>query len=496
MKKLSIFLLGALAFTVTSCEDGPSEVPVQSNPQGPILEVGGVAADQNPESNLVDLKALADAGKNIALANITTDEVPEGYTLVMKAQISKTEDFSSYADLPTTIENNVVMTTPDDLENAYVSSISKSPAAKDIYVRFAPYAVNGSYELRIGGQDHFIGPFVMNVTPYPSDLKLEQNYYLVGTINDWSVADAIEFNHSDSNPYDDPVYTLVVEISQAQADAGWWWKVVPQSTKEAEKWVSAPYAQFGPAEDGDESLSGILMGTTEVDGELVEPGAGVVYEYGTFLITLDMVEGTYNIQLAVPELYVQGDAAGWSWDSPLVTSLTTTDYTNYYGFAKCSTGGYKFTSEKDWGATFNLGMGEATTPGEGWSIAGGLINGGNDNIFPSETGLYWHHVNLPALTFESMYISTLGVIGDATPEGWNASTALTPSDDCLVWEGDVEFNATGEWKIRANDAWTFSLGGDMDDLGWDNAPNMATPGAGVKHVVLDLSSHPFTVTVK
>ncbi|MCM1293923.1 MAG: hypothetical protein NC230_10175 [Bacteroides sp.] len=495
MKKLSIFLLGALAFTFTSCEDGPSEVPVQSNPQGPILEVGGVAADQNPESNIVDLKALADAGKSIALANVTVNDIPEGYTLVMKAEISKTEDFASYASVPTTMNDNVVMTTPDDLENAYVSSISKSPAAKDIYIRFAPYAVSGTAELRIGGIDHFIGPFVMNVTPYPSDLKLEQNYYLVGTACNWQIPQAIKFDHSDASPYDDPIYTLVVDITQDQADAGWWWKIIPQSTFEAGDWVSAPYAQFGTEEDGDESMSGILFASHEEDGVLKEPYAGVVYEYGTFMITLDMVEGTYNIQLAVPALYVQGDAAGWNWDSPLVTSLTSNDYVNYYGFAKCSTGGYKFTSEKSWTATFNLGMGEASTPGEGWSIAGSLINGGNDNIFPSETGLYWHHVNLPALTFESMYISTLGVIGNATPGGWDVSTALTPSEDCLVWEGDVEFTADGEWKIRANDAWTLSFGDNADDL-VENGGNMPSPGAGTKHVVLDLSSHPYTITVK
>lgn len=490
-------MLGALAFTVTSCEDGPSEVPVQSNPQGPILEVGGVAADQNPESNVVDLKALADAGKSIALANVTVNDIPEGYNLVMKAEISKTEDFASYASIPTTVSENVVWTTPTDLENAYVSSISKSPAAKDIYVRFAPYAVNDSYELRIGGMDHYIGPFVMNVTPFPSDLVLEQDYYLLGTINNWSVADAVKFTHSDASPYDDPVYTIVVDITQEQADAGWWWKVVPQSTKDAGDWVTAPYAQFGPAENGDDAMEGILMGShiDEETGELVEPGAGTVYEYGTFMITLDMVEGTYSIQLAVPALYVQGDAAGWNWDSPLVATLTSNDYTNYYGFAKCSTGGYKFTSEKDWSAAFNLGMGDALTPADGWSIAGKLVNGGNDNIFPSETGLYWHHVNLPGTEFESMYITTIGVIGTATPGGWDASTALTPSEDGLVWEGDIEFG-DGEWKIRANDAWILSLGGDMNDLGWDNAPNMTSPGAGMKHVVLDLSSLPYTVTVE
>ena len=105
-------------------------------------------------------------------------------------------------------------------------------------------------------------------------------------------------------------------------------------------------------------------------------------------------------------------------------------------------------------------------------------------------------MNLPALTFDSYYIATLGLIGDCTPGGWDAETALTPSADGLVWEADVEFGASGEFKIRANNDWTFSLGGDMNNLGWDNAPNMPTPGAGKKHVVLNLTTYPYTITIQ
>lgn len=500
MKKLSIFLLGALAFTVTSCEDGPSEVPVQSNPQEPVLEVGGVIADQNPMSATVDLKILAEAGDSIPMANVTLTNFPEGYSLKLVAQLSKSDNFSTYGELPLDTRDNIVWADPDDLENVYVTKISKSPAAKDIYVRYEAYAVKDAEELRIGGVDHYIGPFVMNVTPFPSDLVLENAYYLIGTVNGWSVPNALKMSHDGDNAYDNPVFSIVVDITEEQANEGWWWKIIPQSTVDAGDWVDADYAQYGTEEDGDESVEGILipMLIDEATGDKTsDPQAGKITDlYGTVMLTIDMIEGTYKFQLAIPELYVQGDAAGWNWDSPLVAALVTSNYADYYGAAKCSTGGYKFTSEKSWSATYNLGMGESSTPADGWTIAGALINGGNDNIFPTETGLYWHHVNITALTFESMYVSTLGVIGNATPGGWDASTALTPSEDCLVWEGDIEFAADGEWKIRANDAWIFSLGGDMNDLGWDNAPNMPSPGAGVKHVKLDLSSHPYTVTVQ
>ena len=93
-------------------------------------------------------------------------------------------------------------------------------------------------------------------------------------------------------------------------------------------------------------------------------------------------------------------------------------------------------------------------------------------------------------------VTTIGVIGDATPNGWSGSTALVATaDTMLVWEGDIEFAAAGEWKFRANNDWAVNLGGSLDNLGQDGG-NLATPGAGKKHVRLDLSTIPYTCTVK
>lgn len=500
MKKLSIFLLGALAFAATSCEDGPSEVPVQSNPQGPVLEVDGVYAEQNPLAATVDLKTLAEAGDSIPMANVTLTNFPEGYSLKLVAQLSKSDNFSTYGELPLDTRDNIVWANPDDLENVYVTKISKSPAAKDIYVRYEAYAVKDAEELRIGGVDHYIGPFVMNVTPFPSDLVLENAYYLIGTVNGWSVPNALKMSHDGDNAYDNPVFSIIVDITEDQANEGWWWKIIPQSTVEAGDWVDADYAQYGTEEDGDESLEGILipMLIDEATGEKTsDPQAGKITDlYGTVMLTIDMIEGTYSFQLAIPELYVQGDAAGWNWDSPLVAVLATDDYANYYGASVCAPGGYKFTSEKSWDAVYNLGMGDASTPAEGWTLAGTLLNGSPNNIIPESKGLYWHHVNINTLTFESIYCASIGVVGDATPGGWDASTDLTPSEDFLVWEGDVNFNATGSYKVRANNQWAFSLGGDLNNLNWNNGDNIPTPGEGVKHVKLDLSAHPYTLTVQ
>lgn len=485
MKKLSIFLLGALAFAATSCEDGPSEVPVQSNPQGPVLEVAGVVAEQSTESAAVVLKDYADAGTNIPVANVTLTDFPEGYNLKMVAQLSKDESFAKYGEMPVAVADGIASITPDDFQNAYVTTVSKSPAAKDVYVRYAVYAVKGENEvLRIGGPDHYLGAFKMNVTPFPSDFVIEQNYYLIGTACDWQMPQAIKFNHSDKDAYDDPVFTLVVNITEDQAASGWWWKIVPESTFNTGDWVSAPYAQFGPAENGSEDMEGVLMAMTKnEDGTFAEPGAGSLYEAGPYMITIDMIEGTYSFSLAIENFYTPGTSNGWNFDACQL--MYTNDYMNYFGYINV-VGEFKFTNEAGWGGAYNLGAG---------SEPGVLVKGSNDNLKVAADGLYYMTLNLPNLTYTSTLIETIGIIGDATPGGWDASTALTPSADNLVWEADVEFGATGEWKFRANNDWAINLGGALDNLVQDGG-NLPTPGAGKKHIRLDLSTHPYTVTVQ
>ncbi len=85
------------------------------------------------------------------------------------------------------------------------------------------------------------------------------------------------------------------------------------------------------------------------------------------------------------------------------------------------------------------------------------------------------------------------MIGDATPAGWDASTALT-SDDNLIWKGTIEFKG-GEFKFRCNDDWDVNLGGDMQNLTPGGA-NIASPGEGTYEVTLNLSQLPYSCTLE
>lgn len=498
MKKIAILSALAICLGLTSCDDNDI-IGIPQNAQQPVFEVKNLTMAPTAEvtGKTVELTTYNNENKVIPVVNVTAVDFPADYNLEFVMQISKDASFDRFAEVETEMQGSVITVAADDLQSAYYSAISKGPKAKDIYVRYAAYAVdpkNETNEVRIGNPDFYFAPGtegyqIINVLPFPSELVIEDHYYLLGTINDWSVANAVEFSHSDEGVYDDPVFTLKVDITPDQAASGWWWKIVPESTYVTGNWVDAPNGQIGVEVNGDESMSGSLaymQGTFNDDGtfnKTFEPGAGCVKEAGPMLFKINLEEGSYEISLAIENLYTPGGANGWS--PATADRLFTTDYTNYAGYVHVD-GEFKFTSAPNWDG-INYGFAE-----EGKLST----DGGAGNIVVAAPGLCFVQANIASLTYSiSVPVTTIGVIGDATPGGWDASTALTPSADEMIWEGDITFKG-GEFKFRSNNAWdpNPNLGGSLDELTQGGA-NIASPGEGTYHVVLDLTTYPAKATL-
>ena len=472
MKTIALLSAVALGLAFTACDD-TEIIDIPQNPAPVEFNVDDLKLTATEQlSSVLDLEALNNSYANIKVADISLVNFPSDYELNVVMQMSADDTFSKICEVPASVVDNQIVVNPDDLQGVYVANISKGPKQRTVYARFAAYAVKDQAQVRLGNPDYYWGPFSLIVKPYPSSLVIEQNYYLLGTINGWSVAQAIKLNHSDKDVYDDPVFSIKVDISAADAASGWWWKIVPESTYATGNWVDADNAAFGVAENGDEALSGMLVGRTAAE----DCGAGCLKVQGPYLLTINLEEGTYKFEMAIDNLYTPGDSNNWSQAASQM--LFTKDYANYYGYANLNSI-FKFTSAPNWdGINYgNAGEGVLST------------DGGAGNLTVAEPGLYWLHVNLAALTYEATLVKTIGLIGDATPNGWGASTALTPSADNLVWTGEVTFGA-GEFKFRANNEWTINLGGSMDDLQQDGG-NLASPGAGTYKVTLDLSTLPY-----
>lgn len=493
MKKIALYgLATAFALSFAACDnyEEPNPQP-QTNPQESILKTDAVTVETLLAEQVYDLVQLNDEQSVINIATIRTTELPDTYEFQADVYIAPSEDFNRSTLVNATVvkseEEEGVYTlyvTPDDLQSAYYNGISKGPKDKAIYVRMLLKTAIGSQIAYVGGPQNYYGVWKMTVKPFPSELVIEDAYYLLGTCDDWSVTNAIKLNHSDANPYDDPVFSVKVDITPDQAAAGWWWKIIPESTHATGDWVTATGAQYGPKENGSEEAEGSLVGmvTNEAGAVTVEPGAGCFKQAGQWLITINMEEGTYSFSSAVDYLYTPGDANGWNQTASQL--LFTSDYSVYEGYALLSPNGFKFSSAPDW---------DHTNYGDGGEEGVLSTDGGAGNLSVPAYGLYWCKVDIAALTYALTNIETIGVIGDATPGGWDNSTALT-STDMLVWTGTVHLKG-GEFKFRANNNWDVNLGGkSMQDLtpGGDNLPS---PGEGDYEITLNLGQLPYSCTL-
>lgn len=465
MKKIALLSGLVLALGFTSCDDFDfPNPPAQSNPQESILKTDEVSV-KSVMQGAYNLEELNAAGTAIEVAQIDCTTLPDNYVFESNVEISA--NGGSYYAVASTTEKTeegvyMVSVTPDDLEGVYRDNISKDPSQKQLNVRMSLATRTGNQVAYVGGIDNYYGAFDMTIIPFAPAQVIEDAYYLINSASNWDVSKALKMSNSGASPYDDPVFTVSID-----SPANYEWKVIPASSFAAGNANNA----YGVAD------------SAEMEGSLVAGGnSGVIASASMYLVTINMEELTYSVSEAVPFLYTPGDTNGWSQTASQM--LYTNDYANYYGYAYLG-GGFKFTNAPDWDHT-NYGS---------TGVAGQLSNdSGAGNLSASPTALYWCHVNTPALTYELTEITTIGLIGDATPGGWDASTALTPTDDQLTWIGDVKFNGTGEFKFRANNGWDINLGGQLQDLVQDGA-NLPTPGEGTYRVILQLGQLPYSVII-
>lgn len=472
MKKFSIMLMAALAFGFTACEDDDTNALPQSNPQEPLMTVEGVSVAPGiaVTEGATDLLATATVGEKIAVLQVVeAANLPANAELEFVMQISKNQDYSTVQEVATTVTDNVVYVDPVEWQAAHLAELGKNPKAQTTYLRFAAYVVNGTSSVRLGGPDYYIGQSSLSVTPYPAEIFVDEAYYL--EVNGEVVE---QFGHS-GDVYDNPVFVLKLDVSVDDVMNGWEWRVLAKSyvdgNTEKERTV------FAPADDFVESTEGNLV--TNVEG--VEPQAGILIQDGLMLLTVNVETLSFAFTSAVENLYTPGDANGWSQTASQM--LYTEDYVNYMGYAVLAPGGFKFTNAPDW---------DHTNYGDGGEAGVLSTDGGAGNLTVPEKGLYWCSVDIGALAYTTTQVLSIGVIGDATPGGWDADTDLT-SEDFLVWKGTLALKGSGELKFRANDGWDINLGGDVNNLSAGGA-NIPTPGEGNWEVTLDLSKLPYSCT--
>ena len=166
---------------------------------------------------------------------------------------------------------------------------------------------------------------------------------------------------------------------------------------------------------------------------------------------------TYTV--GKPVLYMAGDANGWATNDYLAGE----DGVHFTGFMYLNQNGFKFCTQPEW---------KGTNYGADFNTAADAAN----ITMTEEAGYYKVDVDLESKSYVLTPITTIGIIGSASPNGWDSDVDMTyvpynaETKALGYWEAKDITLASGEIKFRANDDWAINWGGDTNALtqGGDN----------------------------
>ena len=340
--------------------------------------------------------------------------------------------------IPGKLVGNSVQVSASELEELVCSqNKSRASVARDLKVETIL-----SLNLTSGEALAPIGETTGKFTPAPTPAIDEQGYYMLGQVNgnEWDATSPVWMNK-----ISDGVYQLKVTTT---ADKNWF-KFYAGSKFVSNDWTSINAGALGCKENGSEDAFGFIIYNGDSWGELQTP---VIPGAGTWIVTLDMNNLTYTVQK--PILYMAGDANGWKHSDV----LNSEDGVHYTGYMYLNQNGFKFCTQKNW---------------DGTNYGGAFFGESEDNIMMTqEAGFYQVDVDLSAKTY-TLTPFTIGIIGNATPTGWDGDTNMTYNPEERCWELKNVTLRDGEMKFRHTNDWSLSWGGELDNLTTQNGPNIA-----------------------
>ncbi|MGN8824517.1 Outer membrane protein SusF domain-containing protein [Segatella copri] len=436
MKKTLLYSLAAMAsLALASCAgDYDDWANPQANEQEASAAKYGVTFANGSEAE----GSMADEDGIINLVTVnSTDANVSGFTL---------QDFKvNGVAVNGTMVGNSVQVSASELEKLVCEqNKSRASVARDLKVE-TQVSINlaSGDAVSITTKGETTGKFTPTATPQLD----EKGYYMLGQVNgnEWDAKSPVWMNK-----ISDGVYQLKVTTT---ADKNWF-KFYAGSNFVSEDWDSINKGALGCKENGSEEAFGYILYNGDSWGELQTP---VIPGAGTWIVTLDMNNLTYTV--GKPVLYMAGDANGWATNDYLAGD----DGVHFTGYMYLNQNGFKFCTQPEWKGT-NYGANFDTAPDAG-------------NItMTEEAGYYKVDVDLSAKTYTLIPITTIGIIGSASPNGWDSDVDMTyvpynaETKELGYWEAKDITLASGEIKFRANDDWAINWGGDTNALtqGGDN----------------------------
>ncbi|MCH7401890.1 SusE domain-containing protein [Belliella kenyensis] len=163
----------------------------------------------------------------------------------------------------------------------------------------------------------------------------------------------------------------------------------------------------------------------------------------------------YPTQIELPSLRIPGDYQGWNPgnNNTIIYSEESNDVYEGFVHVLSGTGEFKFITGPAWDEFPDYGLGAS---------ANSLVAGGGNISIPAGFGTYKVKANLDDLTYELEKVGTWGIIGDATPGGWNTETPMLFDRDENVLKITLNL-VVGKFKFRTEDnTWAQNYGASSE----------------------------------
>lgn len=254
----------------------------------------------------------------------------------------------------------------------------------------------------------------LNVTPYADKLDLSTTWGIVGsaTPNGWDGPDVPFYKTNQPD-----VYVAYATLGDGEI-----------KFRENNSWT-------------------LNHGDNGGDGTLEKDGENMTITAGTYKIVFNLANLTYTIENFTWGLV--GDATTNGWDGPDMPMTYDSSSDTWKIIATLKEGKMKFRLNNDWGTNYGDDSNDGT-----------IENGGSD--ISINAGTYLITMDLNNMSWNAEPIDLWGVIGNATPGGWDTDTDMTYDFKNQVWVVDITLS-DGLIKFRANDAWSLNYGDDTND---------------------------------
>ncbi len=199
------------------------------------------------------------------------------------------------------------------------------------------------------------------------------------------------------------------------------------------------------------------------DGSLSTDGGNIVSQKGYYKLNVDAVNLTYTLDST--NWGVIGDATDGGWDTDANLKYYPEAQTWRGGVHLAASGTFKFRANDAW----DINYGSTAADGK-------TLDAGGENIAsPGIDADYAIELNLSTPLNYTYSANCWGIIGDATPTGWDSDTDMTWDEANGVFTVVITLT-DGTVKFRANDDWTVNLGGDINAMTQDGDNITVTAG--------------------